>query len=136
MKQAIGATQIINYVIVFIVITFGFLIATLSYMKAFKVNSVISKSIEKFEGYNDYSKDEITKNLSTIGYRTGEFNCGKEDGESISNFHACVRQIGNASTGNYIRYKITTFIEFGPILGRHFEIPIKSQTEKIYVFSN
>ena len=133
MKQAIGATQIINYVIVFIVITFGFLIATLSYMKAFKVNSVISKSIEKFEGYNDYSKDEITKNLSTIGYRTGEFSCGK-DGDSISGFHACVSKIGQK--GNYIRYKITTFIEFGPILGQHFEIPVRSQTEKIYVFSN
>lgn len=133
MKQAIGATQIINYVIVFIVITFGFLIATLSYMKAFKVNSVISKSIEKFEGYNDYSKDEIKKNLSTIGYRTGEFSCGK-DGSSISGFHACVSKLD--SKGNYIRYKITTFIEFGPILGQHFEIPVRSQTEKIYVFSN
>ena len=62
MKQAIGATQIINYVIVFIVITFGFLIATLSYMKAFKVNSAISNSIEKFEGYNEFSKTEIAKN--------------------------------------------------------------------------
>ena len=103
MKQAIGATQIINYVIIFIVITFGFLIATLSYMKAFKVNSVISKSIEKFEGYNDYSKDEITKNLSTIGYRTGEFSCGK-DGNSISGFHACVSKLD--PKGNYIRYKI------------------------------
>lgn len=135
MKQAIGATQIINYVIVFIVITFGFLIATLSYMKAFKVNSVISNSIEKFEGYNEYSDKEIRNNLKTIGYRTGTFNCG-EDGSSISGFHACVKRIGNTNTGNYIRYKITTFIEFGPILGQHFEIPVRSQTEKIYVFSN
>lgn len=135
MKQAIGATQIINYVIVFIVITFGFLIATLSYMKAFKVNSAISNSIEKFEGYNEFSETEITKKLSTIGYRTGDFSCG-ENSENIPGFHACVEQIGNANTGSYIRYKITTFIEFGPILGQHFEIPIKSQTEKIYVFSN
>lgn len=133
MKQAIGATQIINYVIVFIVITFGFLIATLSYMKAFKVNSVISKSIEKFEGYNKYSDKEIRNNLKTIGYRTGTFNCG-EDGSSISGFHACVSKLD--PKGNYIRYKITTFIEFGPILGKHFEIPVRSQTEKIYVFSN
>lgn len=133
MKQAIGATQIINYVIVFIVITFGFLIATLSYMKAFKVNSVISNSIEKFEGYNEYSDKEIRNNLKTIGYRTGTFNCG-EDGSSISGFHACVSKLDQK--GNYIRYKITTFIEFGPILGQHFEIPVRSQTEKIYVFSN
>ncbi len=133
MKQAIGATQIINYVIIFIVITFGFLIATLSYMKAFKVNSVISNSIEKFEGYNEYSDKEIRNNLKTIGYRTGTFNCG-EDGSSISGFHACVSKLDQK--GNYIRYKITTFIEFGPILGQHFEIPVRSQTEKIYVFSN
>ena len=59
-----------------------------------------------------------------------------EKSKNIPGFHACVEQIGNASTGSYIRYKITTFIEFGPILGQHFEIPIKSQTEKIYVFSN
>lgn len=134
MKQAIGATQIINYVIIFIVITFGFLIATLSYMKAFKVNSAIANSIEKFEGYNSLSKAEITNKLRTIGYRTGDFSCGS-DGQAIEGYHACVSQIGDVSAGKYIRYKITTFIEFGPILGQHFEIPIRSQTEKIYVFS-
>lgn len=134
MKQAIGTTQILNYILIFIAITFCFLIATLGYMKAFKVNSKIAGSIEKFEGYNDYAKREISDILNTIGYKKGKATCGK-DGKSDIGYDICVEQVGKATRGNYMRYKITTYIEFGPILGITARIPIKSQTEKIYVFS-
>lgn len=133
MKQAIGTTQIINYIIIFIVITFCFLIATLGYMKAFKVNSKIANSIEKFEGYNDLAIKEIKKDLNTLGYKKGNANCN-DDGDSIPGYNACVSLIGRSTEGKFIRYKITTFIEFGPIFGYTFKFPIKSQTEKIYVF--
>ena len=121
MKQAIGTTQIMNYVIIFIAITFCFLIATLGYMKAFKLNSRISGIIEKYEGYNDLAKRDIKRDLNTLGYKKGNAPCS--DG-------------GVSDIGNYFRYDITTYIEFGPILGVQFKIPIKSQTEKIYYFSD
>lgn len=128
-------TQVLNFILIFIAITFCFLIATLSYMKAFKVNSKIANSIEKFEGYNEYAKYEIQRNLHTLGYKKGQANdCGVK-GVSDIGYDICIRQVGNAKKGKYIRYKITTHIEFGPILGFHVRIPIKSQTEKIYVFS-
>ena len=52
MRQAIGSVPMYNIIIIFIVITFGFLSATLSYMKAFKVNGRIAKALENYEGYN------------------------------------------------------------------------------------
>lgn len=133
MKQAIGQSQIINFVMIFIAITFAFLIATLGYMKAFKVNSRIASHLEKYEGYNSYSRNAIQRDLNSIGYQKGTANCG-EDGESIPGYKACVQLVDSIKTGKYIRYRITTYIKFGPILGASFEIPIRSQSEKIYVF--
>ena len=138
MKQAIGQSQIINFVMIFIAITFAFLIATLGYMKAFKVNSRIASHLEKYEGYNNYAKNAIQRDLNSIGYQKGTANCG-EDGEAFEGYKVCIKSIivGNKekpSAGEYVRYRITTYIKFGPILGASFEIPIRSQSEKIYVF--
>ena len=51
MREGIGSVFLYNIIIVFIVITFGFLSASLSYMKAFKVNGKIANALEKYEGY-------------------------------------------------------------------------------------
>ena len=61
MKEAIGHIPLYNFLIVFIVITFGFLSATLTYYKAFKVNSKIAYALEEFEGYNSESVKENLK---------------------------------------------------------------------------
>lgn len=135
MKQAIGTTQILNFILIFIAITFCFLIATLGYMKAFKVNSKIAGSIEKFEGYNDLAKNEIANNLNTLGYKKGNARDCNKNAVSDIGYNICIEQVGKPTRGKYFRYKITTYIEFGPILGITARIPIKSQTEKIYVFS-
>ena len=133
MKQAIGTTQIMNYVIIFIAITFCFLIATLGYMKAFKLNSRISGIIEKYEGYNEFAKRDIKKDLNTLGYKKGNAPCD-DGGVSYIGYYICVKETSRKE--NYFRYNITTYIEFGPILGVKFKFPIKSQTEKIYYFSD
>ena len=68
MRESIGSTFLYNIIIIFIVIIFGILAATLSYYKAFKVNTKIITSIEKYEGYNSLAVTEIRNTLTTIGY--------------------------------------------------------------------
>ena len=41
MKEAIGSVPLYNFIIIFIVITFAFISATLMYYRAFKLNSSV-----------------------------------------------------------------------------------------------
>ena len=79
MKQSIGLTYTLNFIIVFIVITFAFLFGIMSYYKAFKVNSRISNAIENHEGYNSLSKAEIDNSLNAIGYKKGIESCSTRE---------------------------------------------------------
>ena len=64
MKQSISTSFMLNIVIIFIILVFAFLAGTLSYTKAFRVNSKIVNELEKYEGYNDLSKREIDRILN------------------------------------------------------------------------
>lgn len=77
MRQSIGGWFTLNIIIIFIVIVFGLLSATISYYKAFKLNSMILDTIEKYEGYNEFAKNEIENNLNAMGYvkNNGAFEC-------------------------------------------------------------
>jgi len=150
MKQAIGSVPIYNIIMVFIVITFGFLAATLSYMKAFKVNGMIAKSLENYEGYNSLADAEITKNLTSIGYRMGDsstYTCPTKKGKNAvsagatKNHVYCIYEYDYYQAGNvktkYFNYGILTYIFFDvPIVGGTFKIPVYSETEKIYHFAD
>lgn len=138
MKQGIGLTYTLNFVIVFIVITFAFLFGIMSYYKAFKVNSRISNAIENHEGYNSLSKKEIDNVLNTLGYKKGAENCSKRDGkESIStnDYAICIYEHELKDNG-YFRYGIVTYIYLDiPIIGKTLKLPVYTETEKIYKFS-
>lgn len=148
MRQAIGSVPTYNIILVFIAITFGFLSATLSYMKAFKVNSMIAKSLESYEGYNKFSNKEIEKNLTTLGYRIGDDTCPIRDGKSPvdaiagKNHVYCLYELpyysnGNGSSSKYFNYGIVTYIYFDiPVIGGTIKIPIYSESEKIYNYTN
>lgn len=68
MRQSIGTTFMLNFIILFIFLVFAFLAGTLSYYKAYRINNYIVNGIEKYEGYNDYAKAEIAKGLTSLGY--------------------------------------------------------------------
>ena len=68
MRESIGTSFTLNFIVLFIFLVFAFLAGTLSYYKAYRVNNYIINAIEKYEGYNEYSKAEIQKGLTTIGY--------------------------------------------------------------------
>lgn len=152
MRQAIGSTFLYNIMIVFIVITFGFLAATLSYMKSFKLNGKIANSLEKYEGYNVLSATEIETSLSNLGYRvskTGNFACKqrKHNGHTYqpittvattdgtyTKYSYCVYEYPERE--GYFTYGIVTYIYMDiPILNGTFNIPIYSETERIYRFN-
>lgn len=148
MREGIGSVFLYNIIIVFIVITFGFLSASLSYMKAFKVNGKIANSLEKFEGYNMLSDKEITETLNTIGYRTETPKCETRTHNGITyqpvaagsykNHEYCLYEYisGTDFEGGYFSYGIVTYINLDiPIIGGIFKIPVYSETESIFKFS-
>lgn len=134
MKQSIGTTFMLNFLIVFIVVTFAFLSATLSYMKAFKVNTKIANAIEKYEGYNSLAIAEINSKLDTLGYLKGKASCSERKGVkpiNSSQFNYCVYDYG-IDKNNYRKYGIITYINLDlPIVG-NIKIKVYSETEKMY----
>lgn len=157
MRESIGSVFLYNIIIVFIVITFGFLSASLSYMKAFKVNGKIANSLEKYEGYNMLSDQEIAQTLNTIGYRIDKVDCpekrgyvsvDKLSGEKDSYMRTlaqnkqheyCLYEYidGSDFEGGYFSYGIVTYIHLDiPIIGGIFKIPVYSETESIFRFSD
>lgn len=68
MRESIGTSFMLNFIILFIFLVFAFLAGTFSYYKAYRINNYIVNAIEKYEGYNEYSRAEIAKGLSALGY--------------------------------------------------------------------
>ena len=81
MRESISYAFLLNIVIVFVFTCFAIVMGVLSYYKAFRANTIISETIEKYEGYNCVSAEEIARKLGTIGYNTPfDVNCnGKGD---------------------------------------------------------
>lgn len=70
MRESISYSFLLNIVILFVFTCFAIVMGILSYYKAFKANTIISETIEKYEGYNCVSAEEIATKLGTIGYGT------------------------------------------------------------------
>ena len=139
MKQSIGGAFLYNIIIVFIVIVFAILGATLTYYKAFKVNTRIVDSIEKFEGYNFLAEAEINNTLTTIGYMDknnhkcpSEKNGGLLQPES-ERFRYCVYYFRESE--RYYSYGVMTYITIDiPIVNMFLQIPIYTKSNRIFEF--
>ena len=150
MREGIGSVVLYNIIIVFIVVTFGFLSATLSYMKAFKVNGKIANCLEKYEGYNWLSDKEIAQVLETIGYRIGNIKCPSRVHNGVTynalgsgrykKHEYCIYEYTNKKNTDfqygYFTYGILTYVNMDvPLLGGTFSLPVYSETETIFKFS-
>lgn len=145
MREGIGLTYSLNFIIIFIVITFAFLFGIMSYYKAFKVNSRISNAIENHEGWNNLSNDEVTNVLTTLGYQKGSVsNCPSKNNmtlvaggsASVTEHMICIYEQNNVKNNEYFKYGIVTYISMDiPLVGQTLRLPIYTQTEKIYKFS-
>lgn len=143
MRESISSTFLYNIIILFIIVTFAFLAGTLSYMKAFKSNSNLVNSIEKWEGYNTKSAEEIAGVLTTIGYKKEEINCAttKNSGELMEQsgedkYAYCIYHFSPENSGlvDEDYYGVLTYMFVNvPIVGE-IKIPIYTKTKKIYRF--
>lgn len=154
MRQGVGEAFTYNLIIIFIIIVFGLLSATLSYYKAFKVNSNILSSIEKYEGYNKSSEDDIARIMNILGYSRNNPKCASSRGRgetlvsSNPAFDYCVYYYNNDGGKDdktkrnkdgepiYYNYSVVSyiFIEL-PIIG-NFKIPVYTKGERTYNFSD
>ena len=157
MREGIGSVFLYNMIILFIIIVFGLLSATISYYKAFKVNERLLYSIDKFEGYNRLSVEEMENFLVSIGYTSnpnGQAECPetKDGGTLITSKNArhlyCVYYFrddrGSKETGRtngdrepiYYNYAITSYIYVDLPIAGAFKLPVYTKGERIYNFSD
>lgn len=69
MRDAFGGTFMIQLMLVFLIIYVSLLAVGYNYAKAFRTKNAIIDYIERYEGYNEYSKDMINNYLdNVIGY--------------------------------------------------------------------
>ncbi len=148
MREAIGGSWLLGFVVLFIVLFSGYLAVSINYTKAFKVKNEILDIIEECEGYTT-SPDQNWKTLSnseleakddarsrslavikSMGYYTEDSDtCNDKQGEYQYGGY-CVNHICT-KRGNY--YRVTTFIKFEiPFLDLNIKIPITGETPIIY----
>lgn len=139
MRESFGSVFTYNIIIVFLLIVFAFLLGTVSYFKAFKVNNHIANAIEKFEGYNSLAVREIDNALITVGYRMeADFECPVREGTLLEaptgvRHRYCIYL--QEETNNYRTYGILTFMNMDlPVIGQVMRLPIYSKTIRLYNF--
>ena len=149
MKESIGYTVSLNIMIIFIAIIVAFLCSALIYFKSNKVSNIITSVIEKYEGYNDTAKNEITMQLTSIGYGSTAIKCDAEIKETGVVNNKCIVE-GSVSergkqgycvykceemNGDYYYYKIRTNMMINiPIIHDLLDIPVYSNTNRLYKF--
>lgn len=148
MRDSVGSVALYYIIIVFLIIVFAFLAGTISYSKAFRVNSRIVNSLEKYEGYNKEASAEIDQVLGNIGYQkntssnvvsASNANCHTKDGRqaytAISGTYAyCVYEIKD-TRADYYHWGILTYLYIGiPVVGDMLKIPIYSESDSFYRF--
>lgn len=160
MKESVGYTVTLNIIIIFITIIVAFLCAALIYFKSNKVSNVITSAIEKYEGYNSSTINEISRNLSSLGYGSHSINCDSTinvknvydekctlinktnaQGEHGYCVYVCYEENDfNASgiyIGEYYYYRIRTNMMLNiPIINEILDIPVYSNTNRLYNFDH
>lgn len=145
MREGIGSISLYNIIIIFIAVTFALLTATMSYSKAYKVNSNIINALEIYEGYNDLSAREIDRVLISLGYRKAGNHCNLEKNkieinrENNGEFDFCLNMEPEKTkdyNGRYFTYKVTSYMYFDlPLIGDAFKIPVTTKTSRIFCFN-
>lgn len=143
MREAIGTTYLLNIIIIFIVTVFAAITGIISYNKAYKVSTRIGDAIERAEGYNTLSKEEIDRVLISLGYRRGNANCAAtyKNGTLVTlndnNFEYCVyRNDSGAKDKKHYQYAVLTYMYFDLPIISEFKVPIYVKTDRIYCFSD
>lgn len=146
MKSAISSTYLFNIIFIFLVVVFAFVMGTIAYYKSFKVNKNILAIIEKYEGYNQYSRDEIEQSMGEIGYnisRSGA-TCPSRSGvmqdTTASKYRYCVyynANDGKNGSTSFYYYGVVTYMSIDlPFVNIFLRIPIYTKSNRIYRFGS
>lgn len=146
MRQSIGATWILQLVIIFMLIFVGFLALTINYTKAFKIKNELITIIEKYEGVTtgDNGSVALMNNyLRHNGYsimgkcEAGYYGLSSLDNTALtpvsenSKYYYCVKKT-NARSNTFnerANYEIVTFFKFNlPFLGDLFTFQVNGNT--------
>ena len=154
MRESIGTVSLLNFIIFFILLIFAFLAGTLSYYKAYRINNSMVAAIEKYEGFNPMSYDEISNQLYSYGYEPHKITCAAtvkhngRDGYLVNKNGYCVYRYENdtiyktksgalATTDRYDSYEVITYMSFKfPVVQDILKLRVTSRTARIYYFSN
>lgn len=164
MRESIGTVSLLNFVMFFILLIFAFLMGTFSYYKAYKVNNAMVAAIEKYEGFNKLSYDEMEQKLENYGYNKVNFKCPskenaygtvnllridedgkvypKDDAHGLGYEGYCIYVYDLDTDGNkindvYASYEVTTVITFQfPIIQNILKMRVSSKTARIYDFES
>ncbi len=142
MREGIGSVFLYNIIIIFIIVLFALLSATVNYYKAFKVNSNVAKELEIYEGYNMLSDQHVANQLLTLGYRqVDSANCPEKYGqeaislyEHTANFDICLYRYEEDE--RHYTYGVLTYMHFDLPLVSDFKVQVFSKTERIFDFEN
>ncbi len=149
MKESIGLTVTINIVIIFLLVAFVFVVGIISYSKAFKAASLIVKSLEKFEGYNELSLEDMNKNLYTLGYERGDSSkCPSTKNSTIGegnlvtltegeSFDYCIYLFDNDGDDKHYSYGVVTYMTLDfSMFNMKAKFAVYAKTTRIYRFTN
>lgn len=150
MNQSLGYTVTLNIMIVFIVIIFFFISGILIYFKGNKVNNVIIDALERHEGFNHLSREEIEYKISSIGYNRNKITCESGDKITSSSLSTCNLISNNGESGyciyrcdavineeKYFYFKVKTNMMFNlPIINDIINSPIYANTTWFYDFES
>lgn len=145
MKESVGSIALYNFIIIYIILVFAVLSAMISYNKAFKINSRVIGSIEKYEGWNAGSLKEADRFLASMGYRIKDnnFSCPNNNKErtllnNTSDYQYCIYldKTENHKKTGYYRYSVITYIYVDLPLVGNFSLPIRGKSNRIYKFTD
>lgn len=146
MREAIGGTWLLGFVVLFIVLFSAYLAISINYTKAFRVKNQIINIIEENEGFtssigdvtgkpldqlenSNKTEDKVYYYLNQIGYATTNISEDKCPGDMRQGGY-CVHKICT-SQGAY--YKVTSFIKIElPFIWQSFVIPISGETKVLF----
>ncbi len=156
MKQAVGGAYVYNMVIVFLLVAFGFLMASVSYSKAYRVSKGVIAIIENYSGYagaNSPTETAVARYLTGMGYNTAPIkpsDCPTRKNAKGDNKSAkwapsgiCIYEMdkttykdgeGHTKT-QYITYGVVSYMRIDLPLIELIKVPVYGETEKIYVFN-
>lgn len=147
MRESIGGTWLLGFVVLFIVLFSAYLAVSINYTKAFKVKNQIINIIEENEGFttsvgdvssktpdqlksSSKTEDKIYYYLKDIGYATTKVDKGACPEGDLFEGGYCVKRV---CTTHGAYYKVTSFIKIElPLLWQSFLIPINGETKVLY----